>query len=171
MQLETAFPPLVHPEIEPKVLILGSMPGVRSLEQQQYYAHPQNSFWWIMSELLGFDKALPYSAKIEYLVSAGIMVWDVAYACHRPGSLDSNIDSQTFKPNDFGSLFSEKKDVRLIAFNGQAARKLFKQHVERNQSWDIVPEIKVMPSTSPAYAAMRKEQKLEIWCELLEYLS
>ena len=29
-----------------RILILGSFPSVRSREQDFYYGHPQNRFWW-----------------------------------------------------------------------------------------------------------------------------
>jgi len=170
VQVETGFAPLINPEIEPKVLILGSMPGVRSLQDQQYYAHPQNSFWWIMAQLFEFDMSLDYDARIELVLSKGLMVWDVAYSCHRPGSLDADIDTATLVPNSFDELFDLTPSIQMLAFNGQAARKLFKQHVESSQSWSIKPQMQVMPSTSPAYAAMRKQQKLEHWRSILEYL-
>lgn len=149
----------------PEILILGSMPGVRSLDDQQYYAHPRNVFWWIMSELFNFDVNAPYSERSAFLKQAKIAVWDVIHSCHRPGSLDSAIDQDSMQVNDFSSLFGSAS-LRLIAFNGQAAHKLFNKYVSDIFDGDMI----VMPSTSPANAAMSRETKLEKWQSLKSYL-
>lgn len=171
MQIDQGFPPLLSEQIAPRLLILGTLPGVRSLELQQYYAHPQNTFWWIMSELIGFDRDLAYAQRVQALVDGGVMVWDVIEACHRPGSLDSSINQETLVANDFAKLLTVYPSISCIAFNGQAARKLFKKHVEKKQGFELMGvELKVMPSTSPAYAAMHKSQKLAVWQALKAFL-
>ena len=78
-----------------EVLILGSMPGRASLAAGQYYAHPQNAFWRILSRLLQCDPASPYPARIKALKSARIALWDVLQSCEREGSLDSMIERET----------------------------------------------------------------------------
>ena len=70
----------------PKILILGSMPGVASLEQQQYYAHPRNLFWHIMGELLGFRPDIEYRQKTSHLIRHNIALWDVIERCERQGT-------------------------------------------------------------------------------------
>ncbi|MFT6265153.1 MAG: hypoxanthine-DNA glycosylase [Oleiphilaceae bacterium] len=164
----------------PVVLILGSMPSVKSLENQQYYAHPQNAFWWVMSELFGFDKLESYDVRTTYLKQKKIAVWDVIKTCHRPGSLDSAIDSTSIQANDFSTLLSEKTSIKLVVFNGQAAQKIYKKHVLsvndihreaancsiKNYAGDFL----VMPSTSPANAAIKREVKLDQWRALSAYL-
>lgn len=72
-----------------KILILGSMPGVKSLEANEYYAHPRNAFWPIMNAIFGFDAALPYTQRIAALKAANVALWDVLQQCERTGSLDS----------------------------------------------------------------------------------
>jgi hypoxanthine-DNA glycosylase len=79
-----SFPPIVSQES--KALILGSMPGEASLKAGQYYAHPRNAFWQIMSELFGAGLSLPYEERVALLRSAGIALWDTLQACVRPGS-------------------------------------------------------------------------------------
>lgn len=164
----------------PAVLILGSMPSVKSLEQQQYYAHPQNAFWWIMSELLDFDPLEPYGVRAALLKQNKIAVWDVIKACHRPGSLDSAIDTSSIQANDFSALLGEKTSVKLVVFNGQAAQKIFKKHLLSNKAAEsetvergikqYAGDFLVMPSTSPANAATTRTMKLDRWRALSAYL-
>lgn len=71
-----------------RVLILGTLPGVKSLEQCEYYAHPRNCFWWIMGELTGASTLLPYAARLDRLRQAGIALWDVCRSAERAGSSD-----------------------------------------------------------------------------------
>jgi len=159
----------------PLVLILGSMPSIKSLESQQYYAHPQNTFWWIMSELFDFDLLEPYGVRTELLKQEKVAVWDVIQACHRPGSLDSAIDSSSIQANDFSDLLSKNSSIKLVIFNGQAAQKIFKKYVLQNNvvestAHDFSGDFLVMPSTSPANAATKREMKLQRWRALSAYL-
>jgi len=159
----------------PLVLILGSMPSIKSLESRQYYAHPQNAFWWIMSELLGFDSLEPYNTRTAFIKQKKVAVWDVIQACHRPGSLDSAIDPSSIQANDFSVLLREKTSIKLVIFNGQAAQKIFKKHVLQNHvveraTSDFTGDFLVMPSTSPANAATNREMKLQCWRALIAYL-
>ena len=82
-----------------RALILGSMPGVKSLEEQQYYAHPQNRFWPMMADLLG--EALPsrYEEKLAMLLDHHIALWDSIGQCEREGSLDSAIREERTRPS------------------------------------------------------------------------
>jgi len=167
-QIDTGFAPVLG--VNPSVLVLGTMPSVRSLEDQQYYAHPRNTFWWIMSQLFEFDIGLPYSQRCEWVVKRGVAIWDVIGSCYRPGSLDANIDQTTLQPNDFSSLLGKNSKLRLLAFNGQAAEKLFQKHVPADDRAKFGGEQIVMPSTSPANAAMKRKAKLAWWRVILDYL-
>jgi hypoxanthine-DNA glycosylase len=148
-------------EADARVLILGSMPGVESLRQQQYYAHPRNAFWPIMAELFGFDANLPYAQRLQALRSNRVALWDVAHRCVRPGSLDSDIEHASVEPNDFEALLQSHPDIRDICFNGRKACELFRRLVA--PKLESVPERHLLPSTSPAHAAMRFSEKLTQW--------
>lgn len=162
--IDIGFSPVLS--AKPRVLILGTMPSVKSLEEQQYYGHPRNAFWWVMSQVCGFPNDLAYEEKVEQVKSAGVTIWDVAHSCHRPGSLDSNIDQSTLKANDIVGLLRQYPAIELIVFNGQAAAKLFRKFIG-----DLVDTKQiVLPSTSPANAAMAREEKLEKWSILKDYL-
>jgi len=160
-----AFPPLISGN--PVVLILGSMPSQTSLAKQQYYAHPRNIFWWLMADIFEFDDSVSYASRVEFLTAAGVAVWDVLQQCEREGSLDSSIQRSTELVNDFAAFFRLNPSVKLIAFNGAAAKQIFMRHCldVLQQNPDL--EWCQLPSSSPAYAAMNKQQKLKIWNQAL----
>lgn len=160
----TSFSPLSHPSA--RVLILGSMPGVASLNAQQYYAHPRNGFWPIMARIAGFDAADPYDARVVALTDAGIAVWDVLQSCVRSGSLDSAIQAGTRVPNDFASFFAQHPGIRLVCFNGAEAQQSFARHVLPTLRVEGVGFVR-LPSTSPAHV-MALERKLAAWQEALQ---
>lgn len=159
-----SFPPLV--DAQATRLILGSMPGMASLAAGQYYAHPQNAFWRIMGELLGFAPDAPYSDRVQALLRAQIAVWDVLQFCERTGSLDSAILRGSEVANDFSAFLAQHRLITDVFFNGGAAQACFVRHVA-NAGGRSNFKIARLPSTSPAYAAMRYEQKREAWRQLL----
>ena len=169
MTLLTGFDAVIKDNC--RVLILGSMPGMASLQKQQYYAHPRNAFWPIVSELFALDENKPYEEKCSLLNTRGVAVWDVLKACRRVGSLDSNIESISENANDFENLFVEYKTIRAVFFNGGAAEKLYKKHVlglANDKYNDLIYHR--LPSSSPAYAAMSFDEKLKQWQKIKEYL-
>lgn len=151
---------------EARVLVLGSLPGAKSLRRQEYYAKSQNAFWRIMGELVGAGPDLPYAQRVEQLASAGLALWDVCASARREGSLDVKI--QDMEPNDFACFLRAHGQIELIGFNGQTAAKLFERFVapELDAQAGKIPR-RCLPSTSPAHASMRFSQKLEIWREAL----
>ncbi len=153
-----SFPPAAAEGV--RVLILGSMPGVESLRQQQYYAHPRNAFWPIMGTLFGFSPALPYKKRLEKLNRAGVALWDSLAGCERSGSLDSNIREPM--PNDIPGLLKKYPAIHSIFCNGTASYQFLKKyHGALFGRSDL--EIRQMPSTSPAAAMYSFEQKLQQW--------
>jgi len=161
-----SFSPIVG--LNPTVLILGSMPSQKSLEIQQYYGHPQNSFWWVMANTLGFSVDLPYSEKVRKLEQNGVAVWDVLQKCKREGSLDSNIMRNTEVANDIPGFLKEHLSIKFLGFNGGAAKAIYRRHIgliDKNH------EIIQLPSTSPAHASITKQQKYKLWQQaMLPYL-
>lgn len=147
-----------------KVLILGSMPGVKSLEKAEYYAHPQNGFWPIMGALFGFDATLGYQERLARLRENSVALWDVAHQCVRPGSLDSAIKMESVVANDFETLFKTHPHIRTIFFNGRKAEELYLRLVFASLSPEFQQiDQQLLPSTSPANALMSRMQKLEQW--------
>lgn len=128
--------------------------------EAEYYAHPQNAFWPIMRELFSIDGA--YEPRCQQLVNSRIAVWDVLAQSVRPGSMDADICGETAEANDFKTFFSIHRDIRLVCFNGQKAAQLFRKLVD-TQRLEVQIQFEVLPSTSPAYAAMPFAKKLSIW--------
>ena len=157
------FPPLLS--TSPHTLILGSMPGQLSLQQRQYYAHPRNTFWSIVGEILDFDAELAYSQRVAEITAAGFIVWDVLKHCERQGSLDTAIVASSVVTNDFVALLAAHRDITRIFFNGAKAGKLFNRHVvpTLRAAACVVPDMQQLPSTSPAHAALNRGQKLALW--------
>jgi TDG/mug DNA glycosylase family protein len=162
-----SFPAVSRPTAER--LILGSLPGKRSLSAGQYYAQPQNAFWRIMGAICGAGPERQYSMRLEILKAHGIALWDVVASGIRPGSLDSAIDRGSVVANDFVAFFEAHSRIRLICFNGRAAADLYRTRV-----MPALPRCAarissvILPSTSPAYAAMNFEEKLSRWSRAFE---
>ncbi|UXI69065.1 DNA-deoxyinosine glycosylase [Tahibacter amnicola] len=156
-----------------RVLVLGSMPGTRSLGQQQYYAHPLNLFWPFMEALTGVPAALDYAERLARLNAAGVGLWDVLRACERPGSLDSAVARHSEVPNDLARLLRERPTIRALAFNGGLAWQAFRRHVLAGLPQALsreIPQLHPLPSTSPAHASVSRAEKLAQWRVLQPYL-
>jgi hypoxanthine-DNA glycosylase len=143
-----------------RILILGSFPGAASLAAQQYYAHPRNQLWPILSVLSGEDLAgLPYAERLPRLLAHGFGLWDVLGACEREGSLDSAIRNPA--ANDFARLRALCPQLETVGFNGQTSGKFAPGFAQAGY------RTLVLPSTSPAHASLSFDDKLMRWCELM----
>jgi len=163
----SGFAPVIG--IRPRVLILGSMPGVASLNAREYYAQSRNAFWPIMGELFGADFTLPYRQRLEVLKKSRIALWDVLESCVRPGSLDSAIDARSVAANDFGRIFANHPTIGRVFFNGKKAAAMYRRCVLSISEFygrDIAA--RTLPSTSPAHAAMPFAAKLAAWSVVRE---
>ena len=136
-----------------RVLVLGSMPGVVSLEEAEYYAHPRNAFWRVL-EPWGVEPGAPYPTRCAQVRRLGLALWDVIGSCRRVGSLDASIRDAEI--NDFADFFARHRDLRVVLCNGAKAHALFVRHV-------TVPDgmaVHRMPSTSPANT---RPGKVAVW--------
>ena len=147
-----------------RVLILGSLPGERSIAAQQYYAHPRNAFWKIMNQVFGIGGT--YASRCAQLIQHRIALWDVLERSIRPGSMDANIRTDTAKANELPGFLLSHRSVCQVVFNGRKAEQLFYRFVDTDA---LDPSIALtgLPSTSPAYAAMPFSEKCERWTEAL----
>lgn len=147
-----------------RLLVLGSMPGRRSLLEQAYYAHPRNAFWAIAEALFGVPADAPYPDRLDGLREAGVALWDVIARCRRRGSLDQAIDAASVEPNRIDELLQRCPAIEVIAFNGAAAEAVFRRHVLPTLASRAAAIRRLrLPSTSPAHAALRLEKKIECW--------
>ena len=168
MALVHSFEPVIGHN--PRILILGSMPGVVSLQAVQYYANPRNAFWPIMADLFSIDIDCDYQERMGQISRLPLVLWDTIKSCHREGSLDSNIQKHQLEANNIPSLLKQHSDIRLVACNGATSEKYFNQLVKIQLPGDLGIVVKRLPSTSPANATMKFDQKLSSWREILEYL-
>ena len=152
----------------PEALVLGSLPGDRSLALQEYYGHPQNRFWRVMAALCEEPVPASYEAKQNMLARAHIALWDVYGSAHRPGSMDADIRGATF--NDLEGLLRQCPSIKTIALNGQKAASAFEAYCAGHQAvmTDALQRIRVlkMPSTSPANARWTLDRLTAAWREM-----
>ena len=170
------FPPIIGER--PQVLILGSMPSVKSLEYGQYYGHPRNHFWVIVFGLLEESVPQEYEQRVQALQRSGIAVWDAIGSCRRAGSLDQSIRDE--RPNDVVALLRRFPSIKLIVFNGRKAEQMFYRGVKNlygDDAHERVPELNTrefmrLPSSSPIPTRKHKlwQDKLDEWRIILKYL-
>lgn len=141
---------------ESNILILGSLPSVKSREQGFYYGHPQNRFWKVLAAVLSCPVPATIEEKKNMLLANRIALWDVIESCDIIGSSDSSIKNVV--PADIGSILSKTEIDRIFA-NGKKAESLYQKY--------IFPKMKVritvLPSTSPANAACSLERLISLW--------
>lgn len=155
--------PIVSPHA--RLLVLGSFPGVASLREQAYYAHPRNHFWPILSAIWGLSgvhalQNRPYAERIEVARAKGLAIWDVYAYCEREGSLDSAI--RHAQANDLSGLVAQTPSLQAIAHNGGESAKSMKL------TGQLGLPVYRLPSTSPANASWSFERKLAAWREVFE---
>lgn len=153
----TGLAPVVGPRT--RLLLLGSFPSVASLAAQQYYAHPRNQFWPILSELWGLDlRALTYEERLQQVRERGLGIWDIYARCRREGSLDSAIEAAEL--NDLPGLCQQLPTLLAVAHNGgESARAM---RITRALGLPVHR----LPSTSPANASWSFARKCAAWREV-----
>jgi hypoxanthine-DNA glycosylase len=151
--------PVIAPNT--RLVVLGSFPSVASLAAGQYYAHPRNHFWPILSALWNIDlRALPYEERLAEVRRRGLGIWDVHACCRREGSLDSAIEDA--EPNDLAGLVRRAPGLQAFAHNGGESARAMK--VTRSLGFAVHR----LPSTSPANASWSFERKLTAWREVFD---
>jgi TDG/mug DNA glycosylase family protein len=154
------FPPLAMPGAT--VLVLGSLPGVKSINACEYYANPRNAFWQIAEQHLGI---LPqaYAARVKKVTTRGVALWDVLAAATRSGSLDSAIEEDAV-PNNFRALLHAYPTIQMICFNGTKACQLFSffSVLTLTEQQKRIQRL-TLPSTSGAHAKMSLREKAKAW--------
>lgn len=161
-----SFQPIIGKE--PRILILGSMPSIRSLEHGQYYAHPRNHFWPLIFKVLNEEDPKEYDKRIDLLKQRHIALWDCIESCERTGSLDSNIVQVIL--NDIGALLANHVSIQAIFFNGSRAQKEFFRAYQ-NQTNNLL-EYVLLPSSSPVprKGMITIQDKLPAWMSIQRWL-
>ena len=157
-QITRSFDPIVYSNT--KILVLGSLPGKKSLELREYYGHHRNRLWKILAHITNNEIPKDYECKKEFLFKYNIGLWDVAHSAYREGSLDSNIKKE--RPNDIENLLESHESIRVIGFNGKKAEKMFYNFFKEKTHLSYVP----LPSTSPANMAINFEEMCSRWLDL-----
>ncbi len=150
-----SFSPISAPDSN--LLILGTMPGIKSLELNQYYGHNQNNFWKFLFTIFNEDFSNDYETKKALLLKNKVALWDVLQYCDRIGSLDSAIKNEI--ANDFETFLKDHPNIKTILFNGQKAAAFFRKYVSIDKKYHLI----TLPSTSPANAGKTFQSKLDEW--------
>ncbi|HRJ67303.1 MAG TPA: DNA-deoxyinosine glycosylase [Alphaproteobacteria bacterium] len=163
-----SFPPVMADN--PRALILGSMPGIKSLAAREYYAHPQNAFWKILSVLFDMP-ATDYAQRLRIITENNLALWDVLKYCEREGSLDSAIEGTSIEVNDFTAFLTQHKNISRVFLNGGKAAQEFKRRVLPDLPREITARLKItqLPSTSPAHAGMTFADKASAWSMISDF--
>ena len=159
---KTGFPPIA--DHDSRILILGTMPGEKSLELQQYYGHRGNQFWRILFALFHTPFTEDYRERVRVLHVHKIALWDVLATCERQGSADSNITNET--ANDFGTLYTRCPYIRAIFFSGKKAEALYGKYAIHPNHLPVF----TLPSPSGAHASVNLEAKIDAWRAITEHL-
>lgn len=160
---KSSFPPVVVPGT--RLLVLGSLPGEKSLAERRYYAHPQNRFWHLIGKVIGVDlEPLAYEERLTALLGAKVGLWDTVASAHRTGSLDAAI--REAEHNALAELAASLPELRAVGFNGKTSAKIGMPQLAHTDL-ALIP----LPSSSPAHATMRLGEKEKLWGQLREFLA
>jgi hypoxanthine-DNA glycosylase len=155
--MKKAFAPFVNKNS--KILILGTMPGEKSLELQEYYGNRGNQFWKLLYTMLDLPLSHNYKEKVQFLIDYGIAVWDVLEYCEREGSLDSRIKNE--KANNFDAFYLDNPQIKYVFFSSKNAAAYYDKYIGRSEGINY----EVLPSPSGANASKSFAEKLEVWKE------
>lgn len=153
--MKKAFSPFVYNDS--RILILGTMPGEKSLELGEYYGNKGNQFWRLIFSVFNRPIEQEYSKKINLLKEYNIAIWDVLEYCEREGSLDSNIRNE--KANDFDLFYLEYPKIKHVLFSSKNAEKYYIKYIGKRPGLNY----DILPSPSGANATKTFEQKLQEW--------
>ncbi len=151
MKQEHPFKPIIFKSS--KILILGTFPSLKSFENSFYYSHPKNQFWKILSTISGYPANIK-DQKIWLIKQCRLALWDIVQSCKRKNSADSNL--KDIVPNDIEALLKNYPNIQKIAFTSRLAEKIYNKHFSH-----LNIETVYLPSPSPAYMAMKMEDKIK----------
>lgn len=144
-----------------RILILGSLPSVKSREQQFYYGHPQNRFWKVLAAIFAQPVPQTVPEKKEFLLRNRIALYDTIYECDIAGSSDQSI--RNVVPTDLSPILSAAS-IQAIFTNGAASARVYKKYQLPLTGIEAVP----LPSTSPANAAWSLDKLTDAWTVIID---
>jgi hypoxanthine-DNA glycosylase len=150
-----SFEPIINKNS--KVLILGTMPGIKSLEENEYYGNKRNAFWPILYRLFDEEITENYDKKKKFILKHKLALWDTLKLCYREGSLDAKIKNEA--PNAIDKLINNYNSINYIIFNGKGSEKFYKRYFEPISEINYI----TLPSTSPANAQKSFNEKFKEW--------
>lgn len=153
-----SFRPVVF--TDSKILILGTMPSIKSLEQQEYYGNRQNVFWKILFAVFEEEYSDLYTDKLALVKRKNIALWDVLQSCERKSSLDSDIIEE--EANDIKGLLVRYPNIKTLVFSSQKAKQYFTKYIGEVSGVSLL----TLPSPSGANARMNLSEKVSHWQEL-----
>lgn len=158
--MKKGLPPII--DHESKILILGTMPGERSIALQQYYGNKGNNFWKILFTVFQTPFSQVYEDRLRLLAAQHIALWNVLASCERVGSADHAIRNE--QPNDLDWLHENYPGISHVFFESKAAEKYFRKHCIQRPgiTYDI------LPSTSGLNAGIPYAEKLSLWKKLAQ---
>ncbi len=136
-----------------KVLILGTMPSVKSRAESIYYMHPQNRFWKVLSRVYGEKIGCTKEERKEFILKKGIALFDVLKSCDIENSTDSSI--KNVEPNDFSDILKHSQ-IKTIFTTGKKAYQLYNKYCLDKTKIEAIP----LSSTSPANSPKGIEDRL-----------
>jgi G:T/U mismatch-specific DNA glycosylase len=152
----------------PKILILGTMPGGESLKKQEYYAYSRNVFWKLLFEVLNKPFKDSYKDRVNLIKNNAIALWDTLLSCERKNSSDSKIKKGSEVYNDIYGLLKKNKSIRAVFFTSKTAEKYFEKGLD-GKFLPLEIHREYLPSPSPANT-VKYEKKLEQWLVIKDFL-
>ena len=146
------------------ILLLGTMPGMKSLAIQEYYAHGGNQFWRILFQIFNKEFTKDYQERKNLLINNHIALWDVLNKCEREGSADSKITKEI--PNDFETLFNNYTKISHIFFTSKVAEKYYNKYI--NHKENLIYKVLSSPSNQNNWKTY--EEKVKDWSQILSIL-
>ena len=145
-----------------KILILGTMPSIKSRANKFYYSNPTNRFFKIMETLFN-TKLLNNDDKKAFLLKNKIALWDVCKECDILASSDSSI--KNIIPNNI-SIILNSAPIKAIFTTGKTAYKLYQKYIFPTAKIEAIS----LPSSSSANASYSLDKLINEYQIILKFL-
>ncbi len=157
-----------------KYLILGSFTAKEAFDEQKKAAYiwfysngGRNQFWPILEEVYGISLQTKKDMT-NLLGGLGMAMADIIYQCERRrgSNLDVNLTNFVYNTKAI-SIILKKHPIQKVFFTSRFVEKRFNQIFKEIATRHTEIEFVGLPSPSPRYAAMRLNDKIKIYKQLL----